>query len=345
MRRMRLLLLTAGLFLMVVSAAHAAPAGMLKQFKVPTPRSDPGAITNGSDGNRWFAERNLNSATGVGLPNIGRITPAGAITEFFLPALDGASLSDIVQGPGNILFFNSNDPTLGRITTNGQYLPLIDMPDGGMRGGEMAIDSVRNRLWITDFNNDSIWRYDIPADPTAVGTFTQFRIAPPTQSTDPTDVAVGADGTVWFGFQGLNADATAVENGIGRLDPATGAITRTVTNLAPRAITVANDGDIWFTARFVPQGVGEVDGATGALVREITLASNPGPSGIAAAPDGSVWFAQETAGNVARIDDAGVITEGKAVKGSGPFGVTVDSLGNPWYTMLAANKIAQLQLR
>ena len=39
------------------------------------------------------------------------------------------------------------------------------------------------------------------------------------------------------------------------------------------------------------------------------------------------------------------ITEAKAVKGSGPFGITVAPNGNPWYTMMAANKIATLQLR
>lgn len=41
----------------------------------------------------------------------------------------------------------------------------------------------------------------------------------------------------------------------------------------------------------------------------------------------------------------GVITETKAVKGSEAFGITVDAAGDPWYTMMAANKIAELQLR
>ena len=50
-------------------------------------------------------------------------------------------------------------------------------------------------------------------------------------------------------------------------------------------------------------------------------------------------------GNAARITNAGVITEGKVVKGSGPFGITVALNGDPWYTMMAANKIATLQLR
>jgi virginiamycin B lyase len=71
----------------------------------------------------------------------------------------------------------------------------------------------------------------------------------------------------------------------------------------------------------------------------------PCPSGIAAAPDGSVWFAQSAAGNVARITAAGVISEGRIVKGSEPSGVTVAPDGSPWYAELSANKIAVLQLK
>ena len=51
------------------------------------------------------------------------------------------------------------------------------------------------------------------------------------------------------------------------------------------------------------------------------------------------------AGNVARITPAGVVSEGKAVKGSEPVGVTVAPDGNPWYAELSADKIAVLQLR
>ena len=80
-------------------------------------------------------------------------------------------------------------------------------------------------------------------------------------------------------------------------------------------------------------------------MRGSVLVTNTGPSGIAAAPDGTVWFTQESAGNTARITSAGVITEAKTVKGSRPFGITVAHNGDPWYTMMAANKIATLQRR
>ena len=64
----------------------------------------------------------------------------------------------------------------------------------------------------------------------------------------------------------------------------------------------------------------------------------------AAGADGSIWFTQETRGNVAVVTNDGVITEGKVVKGSEPAGITVAPDGNPWYAMRAANKIGTLLL-
>ena len=302
-----------------LSAAQAAPVGALKQFRVPTADSEPLSITNGSDGNRWFVEGNLDSV--LESPAIGRITPAGEITEFPVNC-SFCSLSDMVQGPEGILYFTSNDPVLGRITTSGEFLAPIPMPENDVLAGDLAVHG--NHIWITDFNNDSLWRYDV-----AAGQFTQFPVP------EPADVAVDSGGRVWF--------TAPLAPGIGELNPATGEVTITPTQRTPRQLTVASDGDIWFTARFTPQGVGELDPDTN-NVREFPLVS-VGPEGIAASSDGSVWFTQTTKGNIARITDAGVITEGKVVRNSEPFGITVAPNGDPWYTMLEANKIATLQLR
>lgn len=302
-----------------LSAAQAAPVGTLKQFRVPTADSEPMSITNGSDGNRWFVEGNLDSV--LESPAVGRITPAGDITEFPVNC-SFCSLSDIVQGPEDILYFTSNEAILGRITTSGDFLAPIPMPETDVLAGDLTVHG--NDIWITDFNNDSLWRYDV-----VTGQFTQFPVP------EPADVAVDSGGRVWF--------TAPLAPGIGELDPATGAVTVTPTQLTPRQLTVASDGDIWFTARFTPQGVGELDPDTN-NVREFPL-TNVGPEGIAASSDGSVWFTQTTKGNIARITDAGVITEGKVVRNSEPFGITVAPNGAPWYTMLVANKIATLQLR
>jgi len=327
--------LACGLALLLGSAAIAAPIGALKQFKVPTADSQPRAITNGSDGNRWFTEGTEFTSAPA---KIARITPAGVITEFAPDVADGCNfciITDIAQGPGSILYITSNDPTLMRFNVATQSFETpVQMPNTSALGGDLAVSATD--VWITDFNNDVVWRYHI-----SDGQFTSFPVS------DPADVAVDVAGNAWFTQPGdVNAPGTS---NIGRIDAATGAVTMTpttdgFTTVAPRSVTVASDGQVWFTARFTPQAVGRLNPATNA-VTIFPTPSNPGPQDIAASPDGTVWFTQTTKGNVARIDNAGVITEGKAVKGSQPFGITVAPNGDPWYTMFAANKIATLQLR
>jgi streptogramin lyase len=327
--------LAGSLALSLGTAAIAAPIGALKQFKVPTADSQPRAITNGSDGNRWFTEGSEFTSAPA---KIARITPAGVITEFAPDVADGCNvciITDIAQGPGGILYITSNDPNLMRFNVVTQSFETpVQMPDTSALGGNLAVSATD--VWITDFNNDVVWRYQL-----SNGQFTSSPVS------DPADVAVDAVGNAWFTQPGdVNAPGTS---NIGRIDATTGAVTMTPTTdgsttVAPRSVAVASDGQVWFTARFTPQAVGRLNPATNA-VTIFPTPSNPGPQDIAASPDGTVWFTQISNGNIASINNAGVITEAKVVKGSQPFGITVAPNGDPWYTMFAASKIATLQLR
>ena len=316
----------------MVSTVEAAPLGGLKQYRVPTADSQPRHVTVGSDGNLWFTEGN---AVFPNPANVGRITPSGEITEFPV-CLDGCLPNDIVQGPGNVLYFTQNDPGLGRITTSGEVLPDVAPVDG--EGNQITnaigngIAAAGGNVWYTDFNNDSLWRYN-----TVTGQFTQFEV--PTPNSDPFDVAVASDGTVWFTEAGARA--------IGRLDPTTGAFTETPVpgGRTPRSIAIATDGSVWFTERF-DHRVGRLDPATNQVTEWATLTPNAGPEDIVAAPNGAMWFTQFNAGNVARITSNGTISEGRSVKNSGPFGVTIGPNGRSvWYTMLDADRIAVLKPR
>ena len=218
--------LAGGLALSLGSAAIAAPpVGALKQFKVPTANSQPRAITNGSDGNRWFTEGTEFTSAPA---KIARITPAGVITEFAPDVADGCNLciiTDIAQGPGDILYITSNDPTLMRFNVATQSFETpVQMPNTSALGGDLAVSATD--VWITDFNNDVVWRYHL-----SNGQFTSFPVA------DPADVAVDVAGNAWFTQPGdVNAPGTS---NIGRIDAATGAVTTTPTTdgsttVAPR---------------------------------------------------------------------------------------------------------------
>jgi virginiamycin B lyase len=337
-----------------LSAAQAAPVGTLKQFRVPTDNSQPRYIAEGSDGNLWFTEGNEiftpnpDPATGGTFHrNIGRITPAGDITEFRIEGRDPENplptqcdclLNDIVQGPDGNLYFTTNNNSLGRITTaTGEVQPFIDTPFPV--GDVLATHD--DDIWISDFNNHSIWRYDIPTVDIPNGAFTEF----PISNLGPSSIAVDDDGIVWFADAVLPNDPSSPPQGvIGRLDPADGSVTTFNVDGLPRDVSIATDGAVWFTVRFTPQGVGRLDPATGAST---VFAVDGGPLEIAPAAGGSMWFTRTTAGNIARISPDGAITaQSKAVKGSESFGIAVASNGgNPWFTMMSANKIATFQLR
>jgi streptogramin lyase len=327
--------LAVGLVLSLGSAALAAPVGGLKQYRVPTANSDPRAITNGSDGNVWFTEGTGNTNEPA---KIARITPAGAITEFAANC-DFCIPTDIVQGASDdILYLTANDPSLLRFDlSEGRFLEPIPMPNGGVRGGALAAHG--SDLWITDFNNDVIWRFD-----TVSGVFTSVA-----SSSDPSDVAVDAAGNVWFTEPQANLDDGT--SNIGRIDAVSGEVTRTVTDAAAGIVTVSpTDGKVWFAARFpnfltsTDAGVGYLDPANDNSVSFFPVPDN-GPAGLAAADDGTIWFTQTLKGNIAKIDNNGVITEAKTVRNSGPFGIVVAPNNDPWYTMMDANKVATLQLR
>lgn len=313
-------------------AAVAAPAAKLKQFRVPAENSEPRDITNGADGNRWFTE----GTEFTGAPaKIARITPSGAITEFTPDEVDGCNfciLTDIEQGQGDLVYITSNDPTLMRFNVQAlEFEDPVAMPNSNALGGSVAVHE--DLVWITDFNNDVVWRYDL-----ASGTFGDFA------ASDPADVAVDAAGNAWFTEPQANADGSS---NIVRIDAVTGEVTRTATSAAAVAIAVSSeDGKVWFAARFpsqgAGQGVGYLDPAADNAVTFFPVA-NTGPSGIAASADGAIWFTQETKGNAATITDTGVVTEGKVVKGSEPAGITVAPNGDPWYAMRGADKIAVLQ--
>jgi streptogramin lyase len=323
MRRVLLLVTAMGVALLLASgAAVAAPIGALKQYKVPTAGSSPEHITRATDGNFWFTESFINDQN-VSPHNVGRITPTGQVTEFNV--CDFCFPTDIVQGSDGVLYFTKNDAPLGRITTNGQVLP--DAGETFQFNGN-GLDAHGDDIWVTDFNNAVIHRYNVQT-----GTFSEFATTSPTS-----DVAVAQNGIVWF---------TEGDGRIGRLDPTTGAITEIAVAGFPREINIASDGAVWFTERFAPQAVGRINPVPNPTPDDVRLFPvDGGPEDIAPAADGSMWFTRSTAGNIARITPAGLITtQSKAVKGSEPVGITVAPDGNPWFTMLGTDKIATLQLR
>src|SRR5439155_15535744 len=89
----------------------------------------PVGIVAGPDGALWFTESN-NTATGA----IGRITTAGAVTEFLLPGSNNDPQGITVGPDGALWFTEAGTSQIGRITTAGAIttfaLPAGSSPQG-----------------------------------------------------------------------------------------------------------------------------------------------------------------------------------------------------------------------
>jgi len=67
------------------------------------------------------------------------------------------------------------------------------------------------------------------------------------------------------------------------------------------------------------------------------------PAGIAAGPDGNLWFTKNNAGNIGRITLSGVVTEfAIPTAASGPTSIARGSDGNLWFTEGSAGKIGRM---
>jgi streptogramin lyase len=114
------------------------PSGMITEFPIPTPGSQPVAIVTGSDGNLWFTE----DAT-----KIGRITPAGAITEFPLPSPDNEPRA-IAAGPDGNIWFAMDNGDIGRITPAGAVTTCTTGISGDIEGLTAGPDE---SMWFAEY--------------------------------------------------------------------------------------------------------------------------------------------------------------------------------------------------
>jgi len=316
----------AGLSL-VSTPVYAASA--ITEYPIPTPGRNPVEIITGPDGNLWFTE---------GAPDggIGRVTPAGVVTELPLPP------SDPYPGPitaeGGLLWFRENSNALARIAPDGHLSEIsigtADSPNEMTLGPDGFV-------WYSGCT--SIDQVDID------GNIERFALPLPS-STDPIDfctvdgepvgITTGPDGNLWFAVDGLGAadKGDASRGQIGRITPSGQITLFDAGGNNPREIAAGPDGNLWFT-----------DAQHGAIGRstlsgEITMFPIPSGSGaryITAGPDGNLWFT-EVADRIGRISPEGRIEEIPLPADSGPSGITVGPDHAIWFTEAAGNKIGRL---
>jgi virginiamycin B lyase len=318
-------LLLAGL-LWSVAVVTSAQDVTIKEYQLngsPVPTS----ITAGPDGALWFTEYFGNK--------IGRITTAGAITEYPV-AMVGSELSQlntITAGPDGALWFTEGYAgKIGRIATTGvitEYTLLSGARPGGIAAGPDGA------LWFTGTSLSGIGRI------TTTGVVTEY---PLPAGRVPTDITVGPDGALWFTELGANQIGRMTTDGVLRAEFPLSPISCSC--VVPAGIGAGPDGALWF-AKDVDK-IGRISTSG-----EVTVYPTPHfwPGHFTVGPDGALWFTEYESqsnafrGYIGRITTNGTISE-FPIPTSYPYpgGLTLGPDGTLWFTEQLPGKIGQLIL-
>lgn len=165
--------------------------------------SEPREITLGADGNLWFIDSN------EGNPAIGRVTPAGTITEFSAGLSQNSWLKSLVVGvDGNVWFTDSGAGAVGRITSDGaitEFTGGVLQPESGPWDITAGLDG---NLWFTYGGQGALPAIGKISTSGAITLLT----AGVSSVGEPTDIATGPGGLLWF-------TATGYYDAIGRVIP------------------------------------------------------------------------------------------------------------------------------
>jgi virginiamycin B lyase len=276
-----------------------------------------------------------------------------AINEFPIPTPNSGP-DGIAAGPDGALWFTeSSSDRIGRITTAGAVTEFpIPTPDSNPVGIAAGPDG---DMWFTESSGNKIGRI------TPAGVITEFPV--PTPDSFPAGITAGPDGALWFAESGANK--------VGRITTA-GAVTELNLPLpdfnfgfnpsgSSVGIAAGPDGALWYTgyarvlyivqsspprlAVSVEGVVGRITTAGAVIIHTFPATFNSSPAGIAAGPDGDMWFTEFDGNKIGRTTTAGAITEfAVPTDFSVPSGIAAGPDGNLWFTERKGNKIGQVVL-
>lgn len=173
---------------------RVTPAGGMTEFSIPTgtqtnlpEHSRPAGIAAGSDGNLWFTDEGSNDE---GKNLIGRITPAGTITEFPIPTLKSNPVAIALGSDGNMWFTQTGSETIGRIAPTGAIAEFAVPGTSGALGG-ITLGPDGN-IWFTGTPEIDPIGWISPTG--AVHTLPAGTLS----GAFPSGIATGQDGNIWF---------------------------------------------------------------------------------------------------------------------------------------------------
>jgi streptogramin lyase len=273
------------------------PGGVITEFLLPTPDAIPDGIAVGPDGWIYFCE---SQATGSRIGRLNPLAPDPGSTIQELPVLDppNAGPTYITRGPdGNLWFTERRASRIGRLNPTTLELTEFQVSLGNPR--LIHIISALGALWFTEQFDNKIGRI------TTTGEITEWVV--PTASSDPSYLALGPDGNIWFSEYGCTSTAgTAFTtcnptstpepgNLIANLNPTIGVFTEfatiPTTNSKPCGLLFDGAGRVWFTEQ-AGNMIASMDSTTGAITEYPVPSPSSLPTAITVGPDGSYWFTE-----------------------------------------------------
>ena len=263
--------------LVTASTAESNAVRLATEYSFKGEKPGATGITEGPDKNIW-----VSYSSGVG-----RVTPAGAITEYPLTKI---AVESITAGPEkeNLWFIGSNTEaklTVGKITTSGVVTEYTTAAATGpmlwLEPEEITAGADGN-IWFTEGTAQKIGKI------TTAGAITEYALAAETR---PEDITAGPDGNVWFSAT-KTPETSHEERRIGKITPA-GVITEyplpeeNGTWPGASSMTTGPDEGLWFTTGGecgAPCFIGRL--STSGTLTKYHRPDNDGGNDIATGPDG-----------------------------------------------------------
>jgi virginiamycin B lyase len=159
----------------------------------------------------------------------------------------------------------------------------------------------------------------------------------PTLGSRPHDPLIAHDDKIWWTGQ--------FQSRLGYVDPATGAAKEfplDVPDSGPHGLVEDAHGNIWFTA-VNKRYVGKLDPTSGEITEYYTPEGTRGPHTPIFDQDGTLWFTMQS-GHVGRlVPSTGELTvKATPTSGTYPYGIQVNSKGEPWYVDFRGPRIGQI---
>jgi virginiamycin B lyase len=228
-----------------------------------------------------------------------------------------SGLSDICVAPdGTVWGVNGSS---GGVTTfaNGTF---TSYPQPNGEGPISIVAGYHDDFWFVNLDNGTIGRV------TAAGHFTQYTIPVAKRKfSQPTGIARGPNGLMWFLDQGIDAIGTISESGAIVEYP----LPR---SSAPESLVQGYDGNLWVTDQG-SNAIVVISPAGKIVARHAIRTPQAQPWGITRGPNGSIWFAEFGGNRVGRVASDGTVADFPLPSAfAGPLEITSGPDNHMWFT-------------